>query len=444
VLLGVLDHGDNEVVGCDAGALGEHPEQLGVRSCLLLAVAALDDHAPLAARDAGPGVPSDDVPNRVIGDHLIPEGDRACLRIAACTSTKSGPGTPRGSKRLRELSDRFEIAALCDISSENAVTQAKLYEVAQIFTDWREMLKEPLDAVLVLTSGNHAQIAVEAAKAGLHVLVEKPMCYSVAEAELMVAGAEAAGVTLMVGYPKRYDPAFTRFQEEVAKVKSPRMMRVTTFESALAPYVSHYPLARRVPAPADVIARLVAEADASVEAAIGDSDPFLKKMYNGVLLDTLVHEINTVRGVLGEPDRIEWVDLRDEVVTVMLRFGTLPVAIHWVDIASISRYRMEFALIGDDRHVTLTFPSPFLRSEPALLEVEDGDPGTTRSWRTQETASYESAFKCELIAFHEAVTAGTQPVTSGADSLKDIAICQAIIQCFRSGAPVDNPTGQPL
>lgn len=342
---------------------------------------------------------------------------------------------------LRELSEQFEIAALCDLSIENAATQGRQYGVESIFTDWREMLRSPIDAVLVLTSGNHAQIAVEAAKAGLHVLVEKPMCYSVAEGDQMVSAAEAAAVTLMVGYPKRYDPAYARFLEEVAKVKSPRMMRVTTFESALAPYVGHYPLARPVPAPADVLAHLTADADASVEAAIGDLDPFLKKMYNGVLLDTLVHEINTVRGALGEPDRIEWVDLRDDVVTVMLRFGALPVAIHWVDISSISRYRMEFALIGDDRHVTLTFPSPFLRSEPALLEIEDGEPGTSRSWRTTETTSYESAFKRELLEFHRAATTGTQPVTSGLDGLKDIAICQAIIQCFRSGAPVDNPTG---
>lgn len=337
---------------------------------------------------------------------------------------------------LHELSEEFELTALCDLSAENATIQAKQYGVTQVFTDWREMLKAPIDAVLVLTSGNHAQIAIEAAAAGLHVLVEKPMCYSVAEARQMVAAADQAGVALMVGYPKRYDPAFARFQQEVAKVRSPRFMRVTTFESALAPYVGHYPLPRPVPASDDLVGRLAAEADASVEAAIGDSDPFLKKMYSGVLLDTLVHEINVVRGSLGEPESIDWVDLREDVVTVMMRVHGLPVAIHWIDISSISRYRMEFALIGDDRHVALTFPSPFLRNEPATLEIEDGEPGTTRSWRTTETTSYESAFKGELIAFHDAATTGAAVPTSGSDGLRDIAICQAIIECFKSGNPV--------
>jgi predicted dehydrogenase len=47
----------------------------------------------------------------------------------------------------------------------------------------------------VLTSGNHAPIAVAAAQAGLHVFTEKPMCFSAAEGREMVAAAEQAGVT---------------------------------------------------------------------------------------------------------------------------------------------------------------------------------------------------------------------------------------------------------
>ena len=49
-----------------------------------------------------------------------------------------------------------------------------------------------------------------AARAGRHVFVEKPMCFSAAEGRAMVAAAEQAGVKLMTGYPKRYDPAFER------------------------------------------------------------------------------------------------------------------------------------------------------------------------------------------------------------------------------------------
>ena len=74
---------------------------------------------------------------------------------------------------------------------------------------------------------------------------------------------------------------------------------------------------------------------------------------------------------------------------------------------------MEFALYAPDRRLTLSFPSPFLRNEPAVLEIEGGEAGTARSWRTEEVVSYESGFKRELVAFHDCVVSGAAPVTSG-------------------------------
>src|SRR5580658_1686645 len=132
---------------------------------------------------------------------------------------------------LRELHDRFEVAALCDLSLETATNAAQYYDIGSVFTDWRELIKEPLDAVLILTSGSHAPIAIEAARAGLHVLSEKPMCFSAREGVEMIAAAKEAGVVLMVGYPKRYDPAFARFVDEVEALSDKKLLRVTTTES---------------------------------------------------------------------------------------------------------------------------------------------------------------------------------------------------------------------
>jgi predicted dehydrogenase len=164
-------------------------------------------------------------------------------------------------------------------------------------------------------------------------------------------------------------------------------------------------------------------------------------VYELVLLDTLVHELNTVRGLLGEPDRLDYVSLAEDTVTVLLRFGDLPVAIHWIDLPGIARYEMEFALYAPDRRACLSFPSPFLRNEPAVVQVEGGDPGRARSWQNREVVSYESGFKAELEAFHDSAVTGTAPVTSGRDSLRDIALCEAIIECHRKGGPVDDPAG---
>src|SRR5258705_2352064 len=83
---------------------------------------------------------------------------------------------------LRELSGRFEIVALCDISAENAANNAERYNIDKTFTDWREMLEDAdIDAVFILTSGSHAPIAIAAAKAGKHVFVGKPMWFSLVQ-----------------------------------------------------------------------------------------------------------------------------------------------------------------------------------------------------------------------------------------------------------------------
>jgi predicted dehydrogenase len=372
--------------------------------------------------------------------------------------TAPDPGAPAGRLRvgvvgtgliaqvmhlhyLAELSDRFEVAAVCDIVEDSARACAERYRIPAVFTEASELLRHPLDAVMVLTSGSHAPIAVAAAQAGLHVFVEKPMCFSVAEGRAMVAAAERAGVTLMVGYPKRYDPAFARFREQAGQLTGARLLRVTTLESPVPPYVGHYRLLPRFPAPAALARRLRDDNDERVRSAIGPASRLERHVYELVLLDTLVHELNTVRGLLGEPDRLDYVSLAEDTVTVMLRFGNLPVAIHWIDLPGIARYEMEFALYAPDRRACLSFPSPFLRNEPAVLEISDGDPGGARSWRSREVVSYESGFKAELEAFGECVVTGTAPATSGRDGLRDIALCEAIIECHRTGGPVDDPAG---
>jgi predicted dehydrogenase len=342
---------------------------------------------------------------------------------------------------LRELSDRYEIVAICDLSLENATRCAREYRVNAVFTDWREMLSEPLDAVLILTSGSHAPLAIEAAKRGVHVFTEKPMCFSAVEATEMVEAARQANVTLMVGYPKRYDPAFARFKDEVALLPELKLFRVTTTESPFLPYVRHYPL---TPPPSDVtrdvLDSLQKDSDVRLIAAIGTDDEFLVNQYLAVLLDTLVHETNTVRAILGEPLSLDYVDLRKGLATVVLNFGSTQAAIHWIETPDMTRYSMEFAMFATSGRVTLTFPSPYLRNAPTMLSVEGGEAGGASSWHREEVTSYESGFKQELVAFHDAVTEGSDVLTDGVDAARDIALCQAIIKCAQQRAPVQRPT----
>ena len=327
---------------------------------------------------------------------------------------------------LGELSDRFELAAVCDLSRPLAERCAERYGAGRAHARWEELLDEPLDAVLVLTSGDHAPIAVAAAQRGMHVFVEKPMALSGREGNRMIEAAAQAGVRLMVGTMKRYDPAYERLVELLTDVHDVRLVRVTTLESPLAPYVAHYPLLGRGPLDAGTVAELErADADA-VTVALGDADQRTRWCYRWVLLDNLVHELNALRGALGEPTELRSADLTERCVGINLRFGDADCHLSWVDLPGIARYKQAFAFYAPDRRLTLELPSPFLRSMPSRLIVEGGEPGTADAWEQEEIVSFEEAFKRELIEFADCIATGREPRTSGHDGLRDLMLCEAI------------------
>jgi predicted dehydrogenase len=319
---------------------------------------------------------------------------------------------------LAELDDRFETVALCDVAQDVASACARRFSVPAVFNRWEDLLAGPgLDAVLVLTSGSHAPMALAALQAGLHVFVEKPMALSAAEGAAMVAAAEAADRRLMVGTMKRYDPAVERLVELIGDPSDMRLVRVTTLESPLAPYVAHHPLVR----PAAPVA-----APGSPEELPGELDDETRWVYRWILLDNLVHELNLLRGVLGEPTAVVRSSLSRSCVGVWLRFGDAECHLSWVDLPGIARYSQELAFYAPERRFTLTLPSPFLRSAPTRLVVEGGVPGSSESFARDEVVSYEEAFKRELVEFGAAIAAGRAPRTSGVDGLRDLELCERI------------------
>jgi predicted dehydrogenase len=329
---------------------------------------------------------------------------------------------------LRELSDRFEIAAVCDLSPTVVDRMGETYGAKGRFTDWRALLEEPLDAVLVLTTGSHEPMAVAAARAGRHVFIEKPIALSEAEGEAIIAAGKKAGVRLMVGYMKRYDPAVERMTEELRGLRPLRFARSTTAEYPLKWYVAHYPIVRGTDIDAKTVAALEADDEARVTAAIQRTDPVLRYAYRHSLLDSMIHDINLMRGLLGEPKGLRFASVTQEAISVFLEFPQTAAAMHWVNLMDgVARYHQEFSFFYPERRATLVFPSPFLRSAPVELVLEGGSQESSRSWRTVETLSFQSAFKRELLEFYACVTEDREPRTTAAEAVRDVALCQAII-----------------
>src|ERR1700748_2496367 len=172
---------------------------------------------------------------------------------------------------LRELDDRSTVAAVCDLAPGPLAFAGAMFPDARRLTAWEDLLGE-VDAVLVLTAGSHAPVAVAAAEAGLHVFVEKPMCFSVQEGEEMIAAARERGVVLMVGYMKRYDPSYEALQQALDGVT---FARITTLESPIEPYALHHPRSAPGRLDPEVLAELAADDARRLRAGLGSDDPVL-------------------------------------------------------------------------------------------------------------------------------------------------------------------------
>ncbi|HIE28503.1 TPA: Gfo/Idh/MocA family oxidoreductase [Candidatus Poribacteria bacterium] len=113
-----------------------------------------------------------------------------------------------------EISERAKIVAVSDVSEQAAKEQAERFN-ADAYTDFRHILdRRDIDAVDVCTHpAPHRDIAVAAAKAEKHILVEKPMCRNIAEADEMIAAADEAKVMLQVAYVLRFEPNHMKLKQ---------------------------------------------------------------------------------------------------------------------------------------------------------------------------------------------------------------------------------------
>src|SRR5258705_13461082 len=127
----------------------------------------------------------------------------------------------RTVNRVFDLPLRASMVAVAGRNSDQVHAAAKRLGWAEAVTDWRELLDRPdIDLIDICTPGHtHAEIAIAALQAGKHVLCEKPLANSVAEAEAMTAAAataRAAGIRAMCGYNYRRVPAVSLLRNMIA------------------------------------------------------------------------------------------------------------------------------------------------------------------------------------------------------------------------------------
>ena len=311
------------------------------------------------------------------------------------------------ARLLAEL-DGVELAGVSD-TREEARTEAATKHGVAAFADYRELIGH-VDAVsVVVPTVLHREVAGFFLEQGVHVLVEKPIASTVAEAEELVELADRHGCVLQVGHIERFNPALDAIRE----LDGPRYIETQ---------------------------RLASFSFRSTDI--------------GVVLDLMIHDLDLVLSILGD----EVVDVQafggavftpaEDMASAILRFRNGAVAqltASRVALKPIRRMRafskQGYASVDftDGRGLVIRKNQGW---DLQQLDVDSVDPGKIEDlWKyvfdgllsvEQYEADKANPLADELRSFAQCVRSGESPVVSGRDGCRALAVAARVLDAIRA------------
>lgn len=326
---------------------------------------------------------------------------------------------------LRELPDLFQVTALCDVSPAVLAAVGADQPQAARFTEPRDLIENGgVDAVLVSNPHvYHAEVALMAIRAGRHVLIEKPMCITLAEADALQEAEARSAVTVQVGYMRRYAPAFLQAVERVAAIRAEilfaRVHDVIGMNALIIESTSK--VHRATDIGADVIDRGNKLLAAKTLEAIGEGTTPRATAY-ALLLGLGSHDVSAMRELIGLPQGVLYAAQRagGRMITAAFDYGTF-VCQFETGVNRIPHFDAFLEVAAPTEIIRVEYDTPYVRHLPARLRtISAADPAGF-----SETTSFPTrndSFVAEWRAFHDNVTRGKRPKTSVEDSREDIAL----------------------
>ncbi|MEJ3651947.1 Gfo/Idh/MocA family oxidoreductase [Actinomycetes bacterium KLBMP 9759] len=336
-----------------------------------------------------------------------------------------GAGTITQSVHLpviTRLGGVLELRAVHDLSAARTAEVAAAYG-ARPCGSIEEVLTAPdVDAVLIATPGSHPGPARAALLAGKHVLAEKPLCLTVAEADELAALAERTGLVLQVGYMKMWDPAVRITADELAGLGAPVAVHVTVLHPADAAQVGHLRMAAHTDVDPTVVDAARATDLAAAARAVGD-EPELARWYANVLNGSVVHELSVLRALgIALPARFAscdvWTGVEGEPPSVVAtaHAGATRLTLTWLWVPRHPGYEEEITIVTRDGQVRIDVAPPYLVDATSTVQVRSSadDGAARRSTRIRDGSA--SGFLAQWEGFARAITGDGGPTVAGADA----------------------------
>jgi predicted dehydrogenase len=293
-----------------------------------------------------------------------------------------------GRNHARVLSDirDFEVTTIFDMDDLTAKGVAELYGATPVTTA-EAFVAAGLDAAVVSTPNRtHADLSVALLEKGVHVLVEKPIAASVADARRMIDAARANDRVLMVGQVERFNPAVEAVKRAIAdeKVISIQITRVGPFPPRMGEV--------------------------------------------GVVIDLAVHDIDIIRHLTGS-----------EVAEVQPQLARTRAE---REDTALLQFRMENGVIA---HITTNWVTPYkvrtlqVATQGKFVVADLMTRQVTEYFGQQPDGSYQTRavnswpsepLKKELESFAHAIRTGETPAVTGEDGLRNLEVA---LRCLGEG-----------
>ncbi len=331
---------------------------------------------------------------------------------------------------LYQLSDLFEVTVICDLSDKVLAGVGDAWGIATRQRDYKDLLAlDTVDAVLIANPNvYHAEVAIAALAAGLHVLVEKPMCMTLEENDAVIAAQASAGKIVQVGTMRRYAPAFIEACRIVQGMDDIRLAKVHDIIGRNSLVID--PTSRVIKAddiPQSVGESLRRRQDEQIRAAIGDAPDALKTAYN-MMLGLSSHDSSAMREMLGMPKRVLHAAQRrgGRFMTAVFDYGDF-VCQFSTGADNIPRYDTYLEVYGENRVVRVDYDTPFVRNLPITLSITETRDGLSKT-ESVTHPGWGDAFTEEWRAFHHCLVSGEPAKASPQDFRQDLLLYREMIQ----------------
>jgi predicted dehydrogenase len=294
-----------------------------------------------------------------------------------------------------------ELLGVADTEAQAVEAVARRYNTRG-YSDYRQLLDEqrPDAVTIAVPTIDHLSVALHAIERGAHLLIEKPIAFSVEEGEQIIAAAEEAGVQLMVGHIERFNPAVIALKAHLAAGELGRVFQID---------------ARR-------------------------QGPFPARVRDvGVVIDLAVHDLDVMRYVSGSEIVRVYAETerrihstREDLLTGLVRLadgtvGTL--TINWLTPTKIR----ELYVTGECGMFRVDYLTQDLYFFENATAGADGWEalhvlrGVSEGRMIRHVVAKKEPLRAEIEAFLAAVR-GEMPVpVTGADGLKALQLAQAVV-----------------